>query len=253
MGLHGRSEGGNMGGLTAKKVAKLIRRGEPWRHLDGGSNGIKGLYLCVASRTAAHWELRYQLAHRVRWMGLGSARTFALDEARQRAREARKVLADRTDPLEARRAERAAQAAIAANRKTFKESAEDFIENKRGEWRSAKHGAQWISSLRDYVYPIIGALDVAQIDRPAILRVLEQKVAASLGNPAGKFWTVRTVTADRVRSRIELVLNYAAARGHRPAGENPVSWSHLQHVLAKPTKVAKVCTMPPCPMPKCRR
>ena len=107
-----------------------------------------------------------------------------------------------------------------------------------GDQRS--NGAQWISSLQDYVYPIIGALDVAQIDRLAILRVLEQKVAASLGKPAGKLWAARTVTADRVRSRIELVLNYAVARGHRSAGENPASWFHLQHILAKPTKVVTI-------------
>src|SRR6516162_2757345 len=138
-------------GLTVKKVSNLIRRGEPGRHLDGGSNGVKGLYLCVASRTAAHWELRYQLAHRVRWMGLGAARTFSLDEARGRAREARKVLADRSDPLEARCTQRAAQAAIAASRKTCKEAAEDFIDNKRGEWRSAKQRSamdQFASGLR---------------------------------------------------------------------------------------------------------
>jgi integrase len=226
-------------GLTVKRVAKLIRRGVPGRHLDGGSNGVKGLYLCVASKTAAHYELRFQLEHRVRWMGLGAARTFSLDEARQRARDARKVLADKIDPLENRRAERAKQAAATASRKTFKEVAEDFVTDKRREWRSAKHGRQWLTSLQTYAFPIIGAVDVSQIDKPAILRVLEQKVPASPGHEAGKFWLIKTVTADRVRSRIELVLNYAKVRGHRTR-DNPAAWADLKHVLPKPTKVAVV-------------
>ena len=47
-------------------------------------------------------------------MGLGSARTFTLEQARQRAKEAREKLADKIDPLEARRIERAEKAAAVA-------------------------------------------------------------------------------------------------------------------------------------------
>jgi integrase len=49
------------------------------------------------------------------------------------------------------------------------------------------------------------------------------------------------VTADRVRSRIELILDYAIARGHRLPSINPAAWSQLQHAgLAKPSKAAPV-------------
>lgn len=225
--------------LTVKRVVRLMRKGEPrGRYLDGGPNGIRGLYLATESRTNASWTLRYQLDGRAHWLGLGSARTFSLEEARQRAREARQRLADGIDPITAKREARAAQRAAAAATKTFRECAADFIEGRRHEWRSGIHEIQWSTTLRQYVHPIIGGLDVARVDRPAVLRVLEQHVGALRGRPAGKFWLVRTTTADRVRNRIELVLNFATARGHRPQGENPAAWSVLQHVLARPNKIS---------------
>ena len=80
--------------MTVKRVEKLIRRGEEGRWLDSGPAGQRGLYLVVANKQAAHWELRYQIDDRARQMGLGSARTFTLAEARERAKAARQKLAD---------------------------------------------------------------------------------------------------------------------------------------------------------------
>ena len=49
------------------------------------------------------------------------------------------------------------------------------------------------STLARYAWPYLGALDVAVIDVPHVLVVLEQKVPASKGYPAGTFWTARGV------------------------------------------------------------
>ncbi len=75
-----------------------------------------------------------------------------------------------------------------------------------------------------------------------MLAVLEQKIAAAKGNPAGVFWQVRTTTASRVRNRIELVLDWAAVRGYRPQGApNPARWSgHLSEVLPAPGQIARI-------------
>ena len=227
-------------GLTVKRVARLMRRGEAGQYTDGGTEGVRGLRLIVANKHAAHYELRFQLNHRSRQMGLGSCRDITLAEARIRAKEARRLLLDKVDPLEVRRTEHATKLAATAARMTFRQCAEAYIAAHRSEWKSAEHGIQWISSLRNYVYPVIGSVDVAMIDRPAVLRVLEQRVDAQRGKDAGQFWTIRTVTADRVRNRIELVLSFATARGHRPNGPNPAAWDDLKHILAKPKKAATV-------------
>jgi integrase len=219
--------------LNLKRVARLIRQGKPGRQLDS-----QGLYLVVASRSAASWQLRFQLHHRARWMGLGSARTFSLLEARERARVERQRLADKLDPIALRAAERSRQAV--AKVLTFKEAAAEFIADHRGTWRSADHGRQWINSLAHYVYPVIGSLNVADIGTAQVLKVLEQPVAG------GKFWLTRPVTASRVRSRIELVLNRAMARNDLKH-DNPAAWDKLQHILPAPSKVARVAHHPSLP------
>jgi integrase len=232
--------------LTVKKVAKLMRRGEPGRYLDGGANGVKGLYLIVQNKRAAHYELRFQLRERGHWMGLGSARDFNLNEARGRARRERQRLADGDNPLAVRRAERAAKAAAAATAKTFKECAAAYIQQHQAGWKSAKHGQTWLSSLQDYVFPKIGAMDVAAIDRQQELQVLEQPVQGRWGYPAGPSWQARPVTADRTRTRMKLILDWALVRGYR-SGDNPARSELIKQALPKPTNVAPVQHHPALP------
>ena len=85
---------------SVKRVAKLLRQGKKDRHLDGGPGGVRGLYLEIESKTSAHWLLRYQLAGRRRDMGLGPYPEITLARAREKALEARRLVAQR---LEARR------------------------------------------------------------------------------------------------------------------------------------------------------
>jgi integrase len=234
--------------LTLKKVAKLVRKGERGRHSDnGGLDGVKGLRLVVAGKNAAHYELRFQLHGRVRWMGLGSARTFTLDQVRQRAKAARQLLTDKIDPLDTRRAERANEKLAAVKTLTFGEAAQQYFDQNEAKWRNPKHRAQFIGSLRVYVFPIIGDLPVAALDTGLVLKVLEQKLPAARGAPSGSLWATRTVTANRVRNRIETVLAWAGARGYR-TGDNPARWTgHLDAVLPGRGEIAKVEHHPALP------
>jgi Phage integrase central domain len=118
--------------------------------------------------------------------------------------------------LAVRRAERA-KAAAAPETLTFAK-AQAYFDQHEAKWTNAKHRDAFLATLRQYAFPRIGALDVAEITTPHVLQVLEQKIPASKGNPAGVAWQVRTTTASRVRNRIELVLDWAAVRGYRPQG-----------------------------------
>ncbi len=72
-------------------------------------------------------------------MGLGPLHTIGLGEARERARAARLLLLDGTDPLDAKAAEKSRRAAEAAREVTFRKAAEDYIADNRAAWRNAKH------------------------------------------------------------------------------------------------------------------
>jgi Arm domain-containing DNA-binding protein/integrase-like protein len=222
-------------GLTAKRVAKLLAKGKADRHFDGD-----GLYLIVSGKRTGHWERRYELNGAKHWMGLGAVKAFTLAEARVRNRRINQQLADGIDPLAAKRAARAAQAATVATKLTFKEACEKFVAQRDASW-SAQHAQEYLGTLRRFAWRHLGALDVAAIDVPHVLAVLEQEVPAERGNPGGTFWEARTTTADRTRGRIESVLSWCAARNHRPKGPNPAAWSgNLEFTLPSPRKVARI-------------
>jgi integrase len=56
----------------------------------------------------------------------------------------------------------------------------------------------------------------------------------------GKFWEVYPAAADRVRNRMEMILDYATARDVRDPKANPAAWKLLRHVLPSKKKLAKV-------------
>jgi integrase len=208
--------------LTAKKVARLLRR--PGRHHDG-----HGLILQVAGPNNASWLLRYQRHGREHWMGLGPVHTVGLADARVRAKAARLQLLDGINPLQARRDAKAAAKLADVRKLSFEQAARQYHKLHEPEWRSAQHAGQWLRSLERFAFPTLGNMDVAIIETPDILRVLEP------------IWQTRTVTADRVRNRIESVIDWCTVRGHRPKGDNPARWKgHLSEVLPKVKKVAAV-------------
>jgi len=195
--------------LSVRKV-ETARAG---RFTDG-----RGLMLVVKPSGARSWVLRYQLNGRRRDMGLGPYPEITLAAARERALVARRQIVERVDPLNA-------PAALSIS---FRRAAADLIASKSPGWRSAKHAAQWTSTLLNYADPILGRLNVNAIDTRHVLSVLRP------------VWTSKPETASRIRQRIEAVLDYAAAKGLRD-GPNPSRWrGHLQNLLPKPSAVRRV-------------
>src|SRR5262245_50721024 len=106
--------------LNTRQIARVM----PGRYSDGS-----GLYLEVKPSGARSWLLRYERQGRERWMGLGPFPLIGLAQARDRARKAKLQLLDGIDPLDARRAEKAANEIASAHQVTFKEAALDFLKS----------------------------------------------------------------------------------------------------------------------------
>jgi integrase len=218
--FEGRPAARLIGKLTTLTVRQARRRG---LYGDGG-----GLFLQVSVRGAKSWVFRFKIAGRLRVMGLGPAHTISLAEARERARECRKLRLDGIDPIEARRGQRLAARLEAARAMTFAECAAAYIAAHRAGWKNPKHAAQWPSTLDTYVYPVFGALPVQSVDVGLVMKSIE------------RLWTEKPETASRVRGRIESVLDWATARGHR-TGENPARWKgHLENLLPARRNVRRI-------------
>ncbi len=204
-----------------KLSARRVETAGVGRHGDG-----RGLFLYVKPTLARSWVLRYQVQGRRHDLGLGAYPDVTLAMARQKATDARRMILEGDDPIAKRRQ---------AQPKTFKDAALELIESKRSGWKSAKHAAQWRSTLEAYVFPTLGPIQVTKIATADVVAALKP------------IWSQKPETANRVRQRIEAVLDYASALGIRE-GDNPARWrGHLDNLLPKPTKVRAVQHHPALP------
>jgi integrase len=206
--------------LTALKVTRARK---PGYYGDGGN-----LYLRITPTGTKSWILRYQLAGKPRYMGLGPVDLVSLAEARDKALEARRLLLNRADPLTARRRQRQGE----ANSRTFAQCANAYIKAHEAGWGNSKHRQQWRATIEQHVNPVLGPMPVSAIETADVLRALEP------------IWRSRTETAVRLRARIEAILDWARVHGYR-SGENPARWKgHLDSLLPPPSRVRKIAHHP---------
>ena len=198
-------------------TALQVKNAKPGDKLgDGG-----GLRLDVDRSGNKSWVFRYTspTTSKERFMGLGPLRDVSLAQARDAAADARALIRETKDPIEQRRQERTVAKVEASRAVTFKAYAEAFISGREAGWKNPRHRQAWRNSMRDYAYPHIGHLPIADVDTAAVLKVLRP------------IWGTKTETASRVRGRIEAILSAAKVEGLR-AGDNPALWrGHIAEVL----------------------
>src|SRR6516164_3722698 len=173
------------GRLTARKV-EAVKAG---KYSDGGN-----LYLIVSHEGTRKWVLRLTWRGKAREMGLGTPATVSLLEAREKAANARRMIAKGIDPI----LERKRTGCVP----TFGEMADQVREALCAGFRNEKHKAQWKSTLATYAASL-GDKPVDTITTDDVLAVLKP------------IWTTKSETASRVRGRIEKILDAAKAKGYR--------------------------------------
>lgn len=229
--------------LHSQQVAKIAKSKKPGRYAVGGDN-VKGLYLRIEGNSVG-WVLRTKIGSDGRRVeiGLGTyiegrdteAKTpewtrrndqpepaeKTLAEARKWAEEKRSEIRAGNDPVQAKRDAAVARIAAAKADKiaavTFGECAEETIAIKTANAKNEKHKAQWRSTLETYCKDL-WARPVAEIGKQDIVEVLKP------------IWQTKHETADRLRGRIEAVLDYAKGRDFR-SGDNPAQWRGMLEPL----------------------
>lgn len=186
--------------LSESKVKRLDK---PGIYSDGD-----GLYLRVRKGGSKQWLFIYRRGKTRTEIGLGGygqgTAPVSLALAREKADAIRDKLARGLDP----RADTKRARVI-----TFKHCMEGLLKAKAKDWTNDKHRAQWEMTLREYARPLHD-LPVAEIAMGDVKDCLMPH------------WSERPETADRLRSRIMAVIDYAIAHEWRTAG-NPARWKGL--------------------------
>jgi integrase len=207
--------------MSALAVQRIDRRGITF------VGGVAGLGMNVTQYGSKSWILRYQVGGKRRDMGLGGYPDVTLAAAREAARAARAKLSQGVDPIQDIRERRSALIAAQASAITFAKAAEAYIAAHEAGWKNSKHGQQWRNTIQTYANPIVGKLLVRDVALPHVLSILDP------------IWRQKTETASRLRNRMELVIDFAIARGYR-TGPNPAKWKgHLDKLLPAPSRIAK--------------
>jgi len=189
--------------LSGKLTKKLVENAGAGRHGDGN-----GLYLVVDPSGARRWIVRVVVKGQKNKngaplrtdFGLGGSDIVTLNQARERALEYRRMAKQGLNPR------------FNATREipTFEEVAQQVHIDRMPTWKNAKHGQQWINTLRDYAFPKIGRMPIDSIGQPEVMMCL------------APIWTEKHETAKRLAQRIKTVLDVARSKGFR-SGENPVT------------------------------
>jgi integrase len=207
--------------LSSKTIEAATKRG---LYSDGG-----GLFFQVTKHGHRSWVYRFRIQGRLRTMGLGPYPRTTLKKARELAKAAAEQVHDGIDPIVAR-----GQSRIAAARSlTLQQAATAHVAAQRPKWKTKKYAGQIERRLKNYVYPIIGHLPIADVRFAEIKQVL------------APIWITKHATAGRVRSHLEGIIDWAIAEGHRADESNPAEIKRLKFSL--PVGIHKVRHFPSLP------
>lgn len=193
--------------LTAKQIQALK---EPGKYSDGG-----GLYLVIDKTGKKRWAYIFRWRNRQPEMGLGTFPVVQLADARSQAIEAERLAKSGINPIEHRKAVSHARSGVP----TFGQLADELVGSMVETFRNDKHKYQWEQTLGDSYCNSLRPKLVSEITTQDILEVLKP------------IWLSKNETAQRLRGRIEKVLDTSKVKGYR-TDDNPARWKgHLSLLL----------------------
>lgn len=189
---------------------------------------VRGLHLWVKPNLNKYWIFRYSQGGKQQNLSLGPYPLVSIAEARIRAQQIRDKIRSGINPIKERQVAKNLAKPEVKNKILFRDFAIQCVNAKRLEWKNEKHAAQWLYTLKEFAFPVIGDKALDEIEMEDILKILTP------------IWTTTTETASRLRGRLEWILAAATTKKLR-SGTNPATWkNYLQTILPTPKKVKSV-------------
>jgi len=197
--------------LNAKALDALKPKEKQYKASDKD-----GLFILVTPAGGKLWRFKYRFAGKEKTLAIGHYPEVSLAEAREWHGKARKQLRDGIDPSAAKQA--AKQRLLTKHENTFRAVAKAWWKRENKRWTPDYADRVW-RNIESDLLPDLGDTPVANIDTPALLRVvkkIEERGAIDV--------------ASRAQQRVTSILRYAVQHGmieHNP-GVN------LRGVVVKP-------------------
>lgn len=184
-----------MHSLTDTRIRSLTPSLKTQRHFDGA-----GLYLEVSPKGGKWWRFKYRLFGKEKRLSLGTYPDTPLKAAREKAQQARKLVATSVDPGAERKAVAASQAEATSN--SFEAIAREWINTVHRPKVCEAQSTRTIGRLERDVFPWIGTTPIDTLRAPEILKVMRRVETRGA-----------VETAHRELQVIGQVFRYAVATG----------------------------------------
>ena len=214
--------------LTDTAIRTVKPGDKPIRMFGGG-----GLYLEVSPSGGKWWRLKYRFDGKEKRLSLGVYPDVTLKDAHKRRDDARKLLAQGTDPSDNRKAVKSARVERAAN--SFEVVTREWFAKYSPNW-AGHHSDRIIRRFERDIFPWIGGRPIAEITAPellAVVRRIEERGALE--------------TAHRALGTCGQVFRYGVATGRAqrdPSGDlrgalAPVKGEHFA-AITDPKRVGEL-------------
>lgn len=195
--------------------------------------GVKGLKCDYRKSTPCYY---------IQWMEKGKKHTYyfgsvSLKEAKERAREARKLIDEGKNPKEIRRAEQERNKAIEEALIKEQEKKQNTLRRvselcfneyqSKGIWRGKDKGQHEINRFNSAILPELGDIPITEITHKTLFEHFKN------------YWKETPNQADKVHRRLNLVFNWAIAQGTFHLETNPADIKGPFGILVKPLTLAR--------------
>ena len=214
--------------LTSTAIRASKPNEKTQRLFDG-----RGLYLEISPKGGRWWRFKYYFEGRERRCSLGVYPDVSLQQARERREEARKMVADGIDPIQHRKAQKAAKQDRLAH--SFEVIAREWLDKYSPTW-SPEHSKRNYQNMEKDIFPWVGSVPISNLTPGKLLEALQRTEKRGA-----------LETAHRLLSNCTRVFRYAIATGR--AKDNPcdqlkgalppVKGGHFAAVT-EPKKVAEI-------------
>lgn len=195
--------------IPGDKTLKAIKVGDPRKRISDGD----GLYLLLFVKGGAHgWRFDYAHGGKRKTLSLGTYPDTGLALARTKANDARKLLAEGTDPSDLRKQAKAEQQEQTDADKleaqglppvdSFEAVAREWLATVHQSKVSAGHAERTQIRLEQVVFPWIGRKPIAEVNAPDVLACLRRVEARGA-----------IETAHRIKSACGQVFRYGIVTG----------------------------------------
>lgn len=202
--------------LNHTKIEALRAMAKQYSVADG-----RGLSMYIMPNVSKCWRFRYRFEGKAKMLSLGTYPEVSLAQARQRCEDARKLVADGTDPSTKRKDDRALKNVMSFH--SFEQIALQWW----GHWAST-HNERYTNSVKSRleknVFPLLGEKPIKEITAKDIADCV--KLIGTRG---------ATDIAKRAKETIGQIFRYAIANGF--AERNPAKDFNISDVVKlKPVK-----------------